>query len=43
MKGTDHVKRTIQMYLELRAEEDALFANNYRYTYSHVQEFEELT
>ncbi len=26
MKGTDHFKRTIQMYLEQRAEEDALFA-----------------
>ena len=25
MKGTDHFKRTIQMYLEQRAEEDALF------------------
>ncbi|MEO3276677.1 PcfK-like protein, partial [Parabacteroides distasonis] len=23
MKGTDHFKRTIQMYLEQRAEEDA--------------------
>ena len=30
MKGTDHFKRTIQMYLEQRAEEDALFAKNYR-------------
>ena len=27
MKGTDHFKRTIQMYLEQRAEEDTLFAN----------------
>ncbi|UVR56779.1 PcfK-like family protein [Bacteroides fragilis] len=26
MKGTDHFKRTIQMYLEQRAEEDTLFA-----------------
>ena len=30
MKGTDHFKRTIQMYLEQRAEEDTLFAKNYR-------------
>ncbi len=30
MKGTDHFKRTIQMYLEQRAEEDELFAKNYR-------------
>ena len=30
MKTTDHFKRTIQMYLEQRAEEDALFANSYR-------------
>ncbi len=30
MKGTDHFKRTIQMYLEQRAEEDALFAKKYR-------------
>ena len=30
MKGTDHLKRTIQMYLEQRAAEDALFAKNYR-------------
>ena len=30
MKGTDHFKRTIQMYLEQRASEDALFAKNYR-------------
>ena len=29
MKGTDHFKRTIQMYLEQRAEEDALFAKSY--------------
>ena len=28
MKGTEHFKRTIQMYLEQRAEEDALFAKN---------------
>ena len=27
MKGTDHFKRTIQMYLEQRAAEDELFAN----------------
>ena len=30
MKGTDHFKRTIQMYLEQRAAEDALFAKKYR-------------
>ena len=30
MKGTDHFKRTIQMYLEQRAAEDTLFAKNYR-------------
>ena len=30
MKGTDHFKRTIYMYLEQRAEEDALFAKKYR-------------
>ena len=30
MKGTDHFKRTIQMYLEQRAEEDTLFAKKYR-------------
>ena len=30
MKGTEHFKRTIQMYLEQRAAEDALFAKNYR-------------
>ena len=30
MKTTDHFKRTIQMYLEQRATEDALFAKNYR-------------
>lgn len=30
MKGTDHFKRTIQMYLEQRAEEDVLFAKSYR-------------
>ena len=30
MKGTEHFKRTIQMYLEQRAAEDELFAKNYR-------------
>lgn len=30
MKGTEHFKRTIQMHLEQRAAEDALFAKNYR-------------
>ena len=29
MKGTDHFKRTIQMYLEQRAAEDELFAKHY--------------
>ena len=29
MKGTNHFKRTIQMYLEQRAAEDALFAKKY--------------
>ena len=29
MKGTDHFKKTILMYLEQRAEEDQLFAKNY--------------
>ena len=37
MKGTDHSKRTIQMYLGT-----AFFAKNY-YMYSHIQKFEELT
>ena len=30
MKGTEHFKRTIQMYLEQRAAEDTLFTKNYR-------------
>ena len=30
MKGTDHFKRTIQMFLEQRAAEDELFAKCYR-------------
>ena len=30
MKGTDHFKRTIQMFLEQRAAEDELFAQSYR-------------
>ena len=30
MKGTDHFKRTIQMYLEQRAAEDELFSKKYR-------------
>ena len=29
MKGTDHFKKTIQMYLEQRAEEDQLFAQSF--------------
>ena len=29
MKGTDHFKRTIQMYLEQRAEEDTLDFRDY--------------
>lgn len=30
MKGIEHFKRTIQMFLEKRAAEDELFAMNYR-------------
>ena len=30
MKGTDHFKRTIQMFLEQRAAEDELFTKSYR-------------
>ena len=30
MKGTEHFKKTIQMYLEQRAAEDELFAERYR-------------
>lgn len=30
MKGTEHFKKTIQMYLEQRAAEDELFAKSYR-------------
>jgi len=30
MKGTEHFKRTIQMFLEQRAAEDELFAKSYR-------------
>ena len=40
MKGTDHFKRTVQMYLEQRAEEEALFAKNYRlhvFSYSEIR------
>lgn len=38
MKTTDHFKRTIQMYLEQRAEEDALFAKNYRNPAKNIDE-----
>ena len=38
MKGTDHFKRTIQMYLEQRAEEDTLFAKNYRNPAKNIDE-----
>ena len=38
MQGTDHFKRTIQMYLEQRAEEDALFAKNYRNPAKHIDD-----
>ena len=38
MKGTDHFKRTIQMYLEQRAAEDALFAKNYRNPAKNIDE-----
>ena len=37
MKGTEHFKRTIQMHLEQRAAEDALFAKNYRNPAKNVQ------
>lgn len=30
MKGTEHFKKTIQMYLEQRAAEDELFGERYR-------------
>ena len=43
MKGTDHFKRTVQMYLEQRADEEALLRRITDYTYSHIQKFEELT
>ena len=38
MKGTDHFKRTIQMYLEQRAAEDTLFAKNYRNPAKNIDE-----
>ena len=38
MKGTDHFKRTIQMYLEQRAEEDTLFAKKYRNPAKNIDE-----
>ena len=38
MKGTDHFKRTIQMYLEQRAEEDVLFAKKYRNPAKNIDE-----
>ena len=38
MKTTDHFKRTIQMYLEQRAAEDALFAKNYRKTDKNIDD-----
>ena len=38
MKGTDHFKRTIYMYLEQRAEEDALFAKKYRNPAKNIDE-----
>lgn len=42
MKGTDHSKRTIQMYLGTACRGRCVFAKNY-YMYSHIQKFEELT
>ena len=38
MKGTEHFKRTIQMYLEQRAAEDTLFAKNYRNPAKNIDE-----
>ena len=38
MKGTEHFKRTIQMHLEQRAAEDALFAKNYRNPAKNIDE-----
>ena len=38
MKGTDHFKRTIQMYLEQRAEEDSLFASKFRNPAKNIDE-----
>ena len=38
MKGTDHFKRTIQMYLEQRAEEDTLFAKKSRNPAKNIDE-----
>ena len=38
MKGTEHFKRTIQMYLEQRAEEDTLFARSYRNSAKNIDD-----
>ena len=38
MKGTDHFKRTIQMFLEQRAAEDELFAKRYRNPATNIDE-----
>ena len=38
MKGTDHFKRTIQMYLEQRAAEVELFAKNYHYPAKNIDD-----
>ena len=38
MKGTDHFKRTIQMYLEQRAAEDELFGKNCRNPAKNIDE-----
>ena len=38
MKGTDHFKKTIQMYLEQRAEEDQLFAQSFSNPAKNIDE-----
>ena len=40
MKGTDHFKRTIQMFLEQRAAEDKLFAKSYRTPAKNIDDAE---
>ncbi len=38
MKGTDHFKKTILMYLEQRAEEDQLFAKSFSNPAKNIDE-----